>query len=165
MSYLHNALGHSRSSSSKFIGFSFYKTEWYFSYEDQWITGVWKYNFKAQIFQIFVVTPKENLKCKTATSFTFQSWFQILDSFSKAAMSFKTCTVFLTFVVVWDFIIKFPFWIIVTFIFSPLFHWINLLLCLIPEFLFSAEGLLTTPCWHLKKFGTNKRAENVLNQH
>lgn len=59
MSYLHNTLGYSRSSSSKFIGFSFYKTEWYFSYKDQRITSVWKYNFKAQIFQIFVVTPKE----------------------------------------------------------------------------------------------------------
>lgn len=59
MSYLYDTLGHSRPSSAKFIGFSFYKTEWYFSYKDQRITSVWKYNFKTQIFQIFVITPKE----------------------------------------------------------------------------------------------------------
>jgi hypothetical protein len=50
MSYLHNTLGHSRSSSSKFIGFSFYKTERYFPHKDQRITSVWKDKSKAQIF-------------------------------------------------------------------------------------------------------------------
>lgn len=80
MPYLHNTLGHRRSSSSKFIGFSFYKTEWYFFYKDQRITSIWKYNSKAQIFQIFVVTPKEtisNVKSLLHSCFTTGSKYLI----------------------------------------------------------------------------------------
>lgn len=93
MSHLHHTLGHSRSSSSKFIGFSFYETERYFSHKHQRITSVWKGKFKAQIFQIFVVTPEE---IASNVKVLLHPHFQILDRVSKAGTNFKSCIVFLT---------------------------------------------------------------------
>lgn len=123
VSYLHDTLGHSRSSSPKFIGFSFHKTEWYFSHKYQRITSVWKYKFKAQILQIFVVTPKKitsNVKKKkkkgllhlhfSAGSKYYWIVFQKLPQSLTIVLFFSHLCVCLGF-----FIIKFPFWIIVIF--------------------------------------------------
>lgn len=109
--YLHNTLGNSGSSSSKFIGFSFYETEWYFSHKDQRITSMWKSKFKAQIFQIFVVTPEEitsNVKILLHLHFTTSS--KCLIEAQNLAQTFKAVLLFLhLYACVWDFVIKFLF--------------------------------------------------------
>lgn len=153
MSYLHDTLGHSRSSSSKFIGFPFYKTEWYFSYKDQRITGVWKYNFEAQIFQIFVVTPKEitlNVKVLLHSHFNTGSKYLIV---SQSCYKLYKLYHFsqLTYICL-------GFYYQISFLNYSNLHFllfsikrINLFLSLVPKLLFFTEELLTSPLagtWH-----------------